>query len=55
MDKLLQDTAREHKVDAKLLEQLVEIERPKVHLSKRRGVKAELRRAIEEHMEGRKS
>ncbi len=55
MDKLLQEAASEHEVDAKLLERLVEIERPKVHLKTRRNVKVELRRAIEEHMEGRES
>ncbi len=54
MDKLLRETAKEHEVDAKLLERLVDIEKPKVHLERRRNIKTELRRAIEEHMEARK-
>lgn len=51
MDKLLKETAKEHGVDAALLRHLIEIEKSKVHLKIRRGAKAELRRAIEQHME----
>jgi hypothetical protein len=54
MDKLLKETAKEHGVDPALLKGLIEIEKAKVHLQRRRGAKAELRQAIEKHLESRK-
>lgn len=55
MDKLLKETAKEHDVEPALLRRLIDIEKSKVHLQKRRGAKIELRQAIEQHMEERKS
>ena len=47
----LLEIAAKHRVDASLLMKLIEIERKKVHLERRRGVKDELRRTIEQHLE----
>ena len=53
MDNLIRKIAAELHISADLLKKLIEIERPKVHLQKRRGAKDEIRRAIEDFL-GRK-
>jgi hypothetical protein len=51
MDDLIGEVARRHGVDRKLIERLIDYEKTKVHLSKRRGAKGELRQMIEKHIE----
>jgi hypothetical protein len=51
MDDLIEEVARKQGVDRELLKRLIEYERTKVHLSKRRGAKDELRQQIEKHLE----
>lgn len=51
MDEVIQEVATKHNVDPALLRQLIELERGKVHLERRRGAKDELRGVIEKHLE----
>ena len=51
MDDLIEEVAARHGVDRKLIDRLIDYERTRVHLSKRRGAKDELRQLIEKHME----
>lgn len=52
MDKLIRDAAEEHGTSVELLSELLEWERSRVHLGKRRGLKKDLRRILERHCEG---
>lgn len=47
-DTLLEEVAKKHDVEANLLRKLIDFERTKVHLEKRRGVKEQIRKIIEE-------
>ena len=47
MKDLIERIAKKHGVDASLLERMIQIEREKVHLEKRRNVRQELRKCIE--------
>jgi hypothetical protein len=51
MDDLIEEVATRHDVDRKLIECLIDYERKRVHLSKRRGAKDDLRQLIEKHIE----
>ena len=48
---LIQEVATKHRVDAKLIEQLVDYEQTRVHLERRRGAKDQLRALIEQSIE----
>ncbi len=51
MDELVEEIAEKRKVDAKLIQRLIDYEKTKVHRQRRRGAKDELRRLIERHIE----
>ena len=51
MDDLIPEIAMKHNVNPELIQRLIGMEKSKVHLWKRRGVKDELRKLIEEHIE----
>ena len=51
MDELIKEIAESSGADPELLKKLIEYERPKVHLERRRGARDELRRMIERHLE----
>jgi len=48
--RLLEDIASKHDVDANLLQQLIVYEQGRVHLQRRRGAKAEIKRLIEQNL-----
>lgn len=48
---LIQEVATKHRVDAKLIERLVDYEQTRVHLRLRRGAKDQLRALIEQTIE----
>jgi hypothetical protein len=47
---LLTEIAEKHDTDPALLQKLIDYEQGRVHLRKRRGAKADIQRAIEEHI-----
>ena len=47
MEDLLEKVAQKYEISADLLRQLIEVERPRVHLEKRRNVGRDLRQVIE--------
>ena len=49
MDELIREAAKKHGTSPDLLKKLLEWERPRVHLNKRRGLKKDLRRILESH------
>lgn len=49
-EKLLAEVAKEFDVDLLLINQLIEMEKAKVHLQRRRGVKGEIIRLIENYL-----
>ena len=51
MDDLIERIAEKHETSAELLSRLLEYEKSKVHLNKRRGAKDEIRRMITKHSE----
>ena len=51
MDELLKKLAQKHDVAERLIRRLIAYEQSRVHLRKRSGVKNELRRIIEKHLE----
>ena len=52
---ILEEVAKEFQVDTQLLHNLIKYEQSKVHLLKRRGAKNDLRRIIEQWIEGQTS
>jgi hypothetical protein len=50
-EKLLREVAEKHGVPPDLLNALIEYEKGRVHLQRRRGAKAEIQRTIEQHLE----
>lgn len=44
---LLRKISNEHQVDVRLIEELIDFEKTKVHLERRRGAKDHIRRTIE--------
>lgn len=51
MDDRIRKIADKHEVDPDLIQALVEYEKTKVHLERRRGAKDEIRRLIEKSIE----
>ena len=51
---LLREICARHELKPELLQTLIEIEESKLHSEKRRGVKTELRAAIERHLNAQK-
>ena len=51
-EELIRHAAQKHGVDAALLQALIDHEQTKVHLRKRRGVADQLRKLVEEHLDG---
>lgn len=51
MDELIQEITEKCGVDARLLQDLLQVEQGKVHLERRRGAKNELRSIIEQHLD----
>ena len=50
-NELIEKVAQEHGVEPDLLHRLIELEREKVHLEKRRGIKEKIRQIIEEALD----
>jgi len=55
MVNLLKEIAKKHEVDPTLITRLIDVERTKVHLERRRGVKDELRVVLEKYVEEKTS
>ena len=51
MDELIRDCAERQRTDPQLLRQLIDYEKTKVHMERRRGAKDDHRRIIEAHIE----
>jgi hypothetical protein len=51
MDELITQCAERHAIASELVRRLIEYEKTKVHLERRRGAKEDLRRIIEAHIE----
>ena len=51
MDDLIRKCAEQRAVDSELIRRLIEYEKTKIHLERRRGAKDDLRRIIETHIE----
>ena len=54
-DEILEQVTSEHNVDIELLTTLIEYERDRVHLKKRRGARDDLRHGIEQWLEEQNS
>ena len=51
MDNLIEEMAKNHEIDPKLLKDLISIEQEKVHLQKRRNVGKEILETIDSYIE----
>jgi BioD-like phosphotransacetylase family protein len=51
-EELLESIADKHQVDVTLIRQLIAFEESKVHLERRRGAKDQIRKQIEDWLEG---